>query len=109
MTIYNLDVLALTIVPFVSSFYTGWHGKTSVKTEISGVMFRIAESSSGAFFLQLISSLFHIKEIIVEWEFMLPFFQTNNVFTEAEACGLPSKRLNVCLMCLLFDISLEYI
>ena len=72
-------------------------------------MFRTAESSSGVFFLQLISSLFHIKEIIVEWKFMLPFFQTNNVFIEAEAHGLPPKRLNVCLMCLLFDISLEYI
>ena len=101
MTIYRLDVLTLTILPFVSSFYTGWHGKTNVKTEISGVMFRIAESSSGVFFLQFISSLFHIKEIIVKWKFMVRFFQTNNVFTEAEARGLPSKRLNVCLMCLL--------
>ena len=67
------------------------------------------ESSSVVFFLQFISSLFHIKEIIVEWKFMVRFFQTNNVFTEVEARGLPSKRLNVCLMCLLFDISLEYI
>lgn len=63
----------------------------------------------GVFFLQFISSLFHIKEIIVKLKFIVRFFQTNNVFTEAEARGLPSKRFNVCLMCLLFDISLEYI
>lgn len=86
MTIYKLDVLTLTILPFVSSFYTGWHGKTNVKTEISGVMFRIAESSSGVFLSSVyFISLFHIKEIIVKWKFMVRFFQTNNVFTEAEA------------------------
>lgn len=49
-------------------------------------------------------SLFHIKEVIVERKVILPFFQTNNVFTEAGAYGLSSKRLNVYLMCLLFYI-----
>lgn len=42
-------------------------------------------SVTGIFLLQLILSLFHIKGIVVEWKFTLPFFQANNIFTEAGA------------------------
>ena len=94
----------LVLWPFVSSFSTGWLGKVTVETTMSAVMWRVAPCNWGVIVLQLILSLFHIKEVIVEWKFIPALFQTNNVFTEAGAGGLSSKKLNVYLMCYLFDI-----
>uniref|UniRef100_A0A8C9B5C1 lysozyme n=1 Tax=Phocoena sinus TaxID=42100 RepID=A0A8C9B5C1_PHOSS len=38
---------------------SGWHGEITVKTKISGHMFRVVECNCGVFFLQLIVSFSH--------------------------------------------------
>ncbi|MXQ97725.1 hypothetical protein E5288_WYG011612 [Bos mutus] len=43
-----------------------WHGKVIVETMTSAVTLRVAPCNCGVIILQLILSLFHIKEVIVE-------------------------------------------
>ena len=51
----------LTLLPCVSSSSTGWRGKTSVETEMSAVIFRVANCNSGVFFLLLICLFFILR------------------------------------------------
>lgn len=58
--------MCFNLSPFISPFSAGWHGKHTVKTEMSLSMFATVECNCTVFLLQLIICLFHIKGVVIE-------------------------------------------